>query len=380
MRAGSIAETAGSETPRRPTAVARGSAIDRQAAIDAFSVKEAQAIVRHLFPRRPALYFADLAATMLIVYLTAFVYLSPGVSALQIAAGAVCGCALFRAGMFIHEIQHMRRGEMPGFIIAWNLVYGIPMLLPSFMYANHRDHHDQRTFGTERDGEYRIYTTRALAQVAEHFLVPLVAPLALVLRFLVLGPVSLLCPPLRRWVLENATTMGQFGKAQRFSPDDNHALWAIMELAAFAVIVAAIALLATGLMPWSVVAKGYVLGVLAIELNAMRDFTAHRFASVGRPMTHAQQLADSNNNVGRSLANHLLYPIGMRYHALHHLFPALPYHSMGAAHRLLMERLPPGSIYRDTCRSGFLETAGDLVRRAMAQSREAGAAKVTPAE
>jgi fatty acid desaturase len=377
MGASSVAETAG-EAPHRPVAFV--GAIERRAAADAFSVREAQAIVRHLFRRRTAFYFADLAATMLVVYLTAFIYLSPGLSPLQIGAGAVCGCALFRAGMFIHEIQHMRRGEMAGFIIAWNVVYGIPMLLPSFMYANHRDHHDQRTYGTAEDGEYRIYTSRALAQIAEHFLIPLVAPLALVVRFLVLGPVSLLYPKLRRWVLENATTMGQIGKAPRFSPDDNHAVWTVMELAAFTVLCAATALLATGLMPWTVVAKGYALGVLAVELNAMRDFTAHRFESLGRRRTHVRQLADSNNIVGRGLANHLLYPIGMRYHALHHLFPALPYHNMRRAHRLLMEQLPSGSIYRDTCRSGFLETASDLVRRAMAQSSEAGVVTGTPGE
>src|ERR1700719_1475549 len=113
---------------------------------ESFSVKEARAIVGHLLHRRPVRYFADLAVTMTVVYLAGFVYFRSGLSALHLAAGVACGFALFRAGMFIHEIQHMRRGEMTGFVVAWNLAYGIPMLLPSFMYANHRDHHDQRTY------------------------------------------------------------------------------------------------------------------------------------------------------------------------------------------------------------------------------------------
>jgi fatty acid desaturase len=360
------ARAAGHEMPRQPTRTAE--AIDRLAAIDAFSISEAQAIVRHLFRRRPTVYFADLAATMLVVYLAAFVYFGPGLSPLQLAAGAICGCALFRAGMFIHEIQHMRRGEMTGFVIAWNLVYGIPMLLPSFMYANHRDHHDQRTYGTAQDGEYRVYNTRPLAQIAEHFLIPLVAPLALLLRFLVLGPVSLLYPKLRRWVLTYATTMGQPGKPRLSATADDHAIWVVMELAAFAAVIAGCGLLAMGLVPWTVLPKGYALGVLAVELNAMRDFTAHRFENAGGSIRHAEQLADSINNVGMGLPN-LIYPIGMRYHALHHLFPAMPYHNMAAAHRLLMERLPPGSVYRTTNRSGFFETAGNLMRTAIAHSR-----------
>jgi fatty acid desaturase len=61
----------------------------------------------------------------------------------------------------------------------------------------------------------------------------------------------------------------------------------------------------------------------------------------------------------------------MRYHALHHLFPTLPYHNMAAAHRRLMKRLPAGSPYRATNRCGFLETAGDLLRKAIAHAREA---------
>jgi hypothetical protein len=86
MGASSVADTVG-ETPHRPVPFV--DAIDRRAAIEALSVREAQAIVRHLFRRRPVFIFTDFGATMLAVYLTAFVYLSPGLSPLQIAAGAV---------------------------------------------------------------------------------------------------------------------------------------------------------------------------------------------------------------------------------------------------------------------------------------------------
>ena len=338
-----------------------GSLVDLK---DELSVKEAQAIVRHLFRRRPAVYFADFAVTMAIVYSTGLVYFSPGLSALQLGAGFVCGCALFRAGMFIHEIQHMRRGEMSAFVIAWNLVYGIPMLLPSFMYANHRDHHDVRTYGTQQDAEYRVFRTGGLPQITAHFLIGFVAPLALVLRFLVLGPLSLCWPRLRRFVVVYAMSLGDPAKGRRVWPDENHRLWAVMELAVCAVILAVLELLATGFLPWTAVPKGYAVGVLAIELNAMRDFTAHRFGNTGGPMSHAAQVADSISIVGKGPATYLLYPIGMRYHALHHLFPAMPYHGMGKAHRLLMQRLPPQSPYRSTIRAGFFETAKTLVRAA----------------
>jgi fatty acid desaturase len=346
---------------------------------ETFSIKEARAIVGHLLHRRPAFYFADLATAMTVAYLAGFVYFRSGLSGLQLAAGVVCSFALFRAGMFIHEIQHMRRGEMTGFVVVWNLVYGIPMLLPSFMYANHRDHHDRRTYATGQDGEYRVFTAGGLAQVLAHFLIPLTVPPVLVLRFLVLGPLSLAWPALRRFVIVHATTMGDPAKGRRIWPDEDHRTWAVMELAVCAMIVAGIALFAAGLLPWTVLPKAYGIGVLTVELNAMRDFTAHRFSNAGgRPMSHAEQLADSNNIVGMGAMTYLLYPIGMRYHALHHLFPAMPYHHMAKAHRLLMQHLPANSPYRATNRRSFLDAAARLVRAIGAYSREARLAKVTP--
>jgi hypothetical protein len=59
-----------------------------------------------------------------------------------------------------------------------------------------------------------------------------------------------------------------------------------------------------------------------------------------------------------------LFPVGLRYHGLHHLLPSLPYHSLGIAHRRLMAQLPADSPYRSTIRGGFLETAGELWRSA----------------
>ncbi|HUK07988.1 MAG TPA: fatty acid desaturase [Stellaceae bacterium] len=306
---------------------------------------------------------------MLVVYASGFFYFRPGWALGQVAAGVVCACALFRAGMFIHEIQHMGRGEMVPFIVAWNLVYGIPMLLPSFMYANHRDHHDWRSYGTERDAEYSDFVTGSKWQLVGHFLVAFIAPIGVTLRFLILAPISLLWPRLRCWVLRYATTLGNVGVSRRVWPDENHAAWAVLELAAFVTTLVYIVLLATGVIPWPVLTKVYAVYVAVIELNAMRDFTAHRFEHLGA-RSHAEQLTDSINIVGGGLGSYVLYPIGMRYHALHHLFPKMPYHSMARAHRLLMEQLPAGSPYRATNRNGFPEAASDLLRRMNAHTRE----------
>jgi fatty acid desaturase len=40
-----------------------------------------------------------------------------------------------------------------------------------------------------------------------------------------------------------------------------------------------------------------------------------------------------------------MLPVGTRYHALHHLLPSLPYHSLGQLHRALVRELGPDHVY-----------------------------------
>ena len=46
--------------------------------------------------------------------------------------------------------------------------------------------------------------------------------------------------------------------------------------------------------------------------------------------------------------------MGLRYHALHHFLPSLPYHSLGRVHRQLLAELPADAPYRQTVREGLL--------------------------
>ncbi len=54
-----------------------------------------------------------------------------------------------------HELTHIRGGALPGFRFVWNLVVGIPLLIPSFMYEEvHTHHHAKTRYGTSEDPEY----------------------------------------------------------------------------------------------------------------------------------------------------------------------------------------------------------------------------------
>ena len=94
----------------------------------------------------------------------------------------------------------MRQGELLGFRVAWNFFCGIPMLMPSFFYENHIDHHKTTRYGTQHDGEYL-----PLGSSGPHHLLLFVAqvpllPLYIFLRF-ALSPITFLHPRLRTFAL-----------------------------------------------------------------------------------------------------------------------------------------------------------------------------------
>ena len=60
-----------------------------------------------------------------------------------------------------------------------------------------------------------------------------------------------------------------------------------------------------------------------------------------------EHIRDSCNYTGKDPLTWLLFPFSIRYHALHHLFPSLPYHNLSRAHSRLLEQLPFNSPYRD---------------------------------
>jgi fatty acid desaturase len=83
-------------------------------------------------------------------------------------------------------------------------------------------------------------------------------------------------------------------------------------------------------------------------LNWVRNLAGHRFRNDGEPMSVLGQLLDSVTVTGSPFLTELMFPLGLRYHALHHLFPSNPYHAQGTAHRRLIKQHEPGSPYHQT--------------------------------
>jgi len=113
-----------------------------------------------------------------------------------------------------------------------------------------------------------------------------------------------------------------------------------------------------------VLVKAYVLLGLALALNWVRNLAAHTYSNRGERMSLAEQFSDSINITGQTWLTVLMFPVGLRYHALHHLFPFLPYHNLGKAHARLATQLPPESPYHAVNHRSYFAAVARLWRSA----------------
>lgn len=321
------------------------------------SLREARRLVHDLFEPRPWIYWADFLGSIGVGY-AAFGGLRRAVLAAQenpwwwLAAAAVYATAviaLYRAVLFTHELVHLKSATFRAFRVAWDLLCGIPLLIPSFTYYTHLDHHIRRHYATKHDGEYLPLGCGPRREIVLFLLQPFVVPLLAVFRFLVLSPLAWSSRRMRRFVQKHASSMVIDPTYVRPLPSrEDLRAWRIQEAACFAFLVAVIALLYVGRLPWDLPVRAYAIAVGVLLLNAIRTLGAHRYRHAGEEVTMVEQLLDSVNYPRRPLLSELWAPVGLRFHALHHLFPSLPYHNLATAHRRLMQGLPPNSVYLQT--------------------------------
>ena len=107
------------------------------------------------------------------------------------------------------------------------------------------------------------------------------------------------------------------------------------------------------------------LGVLTIIslLNTLRVLGAHEYDSAGASLSREGQLSDSVDTPGAPWTE-LWAPVGLRYHALHHYFPGIPYHNLGVAYRRIVSSLPRPAPYLESTSPSLIESLRALYRKA----------------
>ena len=353
----SMHQSLSSEGPVLRQAQPHGAAGTRHRDIpdDKAMLRAAVELTRDIAKARPTIYWPDMLVSAALGYAAlAGAILAPS-PALAVVLGVVAALALYRALLFIHELTHIHRDALPGFRFVWNLAVGIPLLMPSFMYEGvHQLHHARTRYGTADDPEYLPLALMKPWTIPVFLIAAALAPIGLLIRFGILTPLSLLSSRLREAVVAKYSGLQINPLFRRPKPEGKFGRdWAIQETAASVWAIAVIAMAASGIIPLRDFA--IMLGIVscAMFLNQIRTLVAHLWENDGEPMSVTQQYLDSVNVPPPGLLPALWAPVGLRYHALHHLLPGVPYHSLGEAHRRISRELDGASPYFQANYSGL---------------------------
>jgi fatty acid desaturase len=351
--------------PAAPGVRSPGRRVQAAIADDKAMMRAAAELTRDIVEARAAIYWPDMLGSAAVGYAALAGAILVHNTWAALACGLLAVLALYRALLFIHELTHIHRNALPGFRTAWNVLVGVPMLTPSFMYEGvHTLHHARTRYGTVDDPEYLPLALMKPWSLPAFVLIALLAPIGFLIRFAILTPLGLVVPAVRRIAWERFTALAINPSFRRRPPHDGvkeRFHW--LEAGAFVWAVVLIA--SVFVLGWRPLLTAIaVLSVVAL-LNQLRTLVAHLWENEGEAMTVTAQYLDSVNVPPPSPLSVLWAPVGLRYHALHHLMPSMPYHSLGEAHRRLRLHLEQGTTFWQASHKGMAPLLVRIARSTM---------------
>lgn len=326
-------------------------------------VRIAAKLTRDLNVAKPLIFWTDLLCSVSLGYAgLALACVASGVT--PWISGIVAVLALYRAESFIHELTHLKPATVRGFYTAWNVLVGIPLMTPSFLYEGvHNLHHARTRYGTAQDPEYLPLAGASIWALSCFVMLSVLAPLLLLVRFAILAPASMIAP-VRRKVVARYSALTINPAFRRVPPTGAfRRRWIISETitSLWAMGIAILTVVGLFSVRWLMIYLA-VLAAIAL-LNQVRTLVAHLWESKGKPLSVTEQYLDTVNISPPAMLPILWAPVGLRYHALHHLLPGIPYHGLAEAHRRLLAVLPVSSAYHRSNQAGLWPTVKIILVR-----------------
>lgn len=187
-------------------------------------------------------------------------------------------------------------------------------------------------------------------------------PVILLLRFLVLTPVGFISSRFQRMLIVYGSSLTMNLQYRReLTPEllkkvrrDSAILWTM-----WAAVMAAAG---AGLVPWRIFLVWLAVDSLISFVNTLRTLGAHAYENEGEQMDRVGQLLDSIDTPG-AFYTELWAPVGLRYHALHHYFPGIPYHNLAEAYRRIMGHIMLSANYARMTSPSLQRSLGVLLRK-----------------
>lgn len=262
---------------------------------------------------------------------------------------------LYRGTMLIHEVVHVSK-RVPGYRLAYNLFFGWFTNYPAYIFDGHLYHHGKATYATKRDPEYKFITAYNRKTLIGPIISAFILPIFQLIRF---GVMPLFLPFMpekyQLYVYERMSTLVFDVNFKRKIKNKKAELRTMQfnDLMCSLYKIVTIALIMTGILPVRFIIYFYIGFALGSILNMYRALFNHLYTNESlKPLNKDDHILDTTTVEG-GLLTKIIFVNGLNYHALHHLFPEIPYYRLEEAHTLLMKELPQDHVYRKSVYPSF---------------------------
>ncbi|MBE7525739.1 fatty acid desaturase [candidate division WWE3 bacterium] len=320
-----------------------------------FPLREAHHLVRDLMTPNPWIYWSDFLFHITLGWAAYFTALFSPLFSLWHWADSWSPCWRCTVRRFFRaRAGAFEKGTFQNFRLVWNIICGVPFMIPSFTYDGvHNDHHKP---DVRHQRGWRVLAVRHAQTGGNGGLCVAVVSdpdcIGGALRAVDAG--FYLIPPLRKIIWERASSL-TIDPAYRRAPDAirNDHNWQQQELGACLFGCSVIALVWSGVFPVAVLVLWYLIAVTIFILNSLRTLAAHAYRNPGdRKMTLPEQYWTRSTFREISLSRRC----GRRSVALSRHASFVHEYAVsqsGKAQRRLVTQLTDNSQYIKTIRSGL---------------------------